>query len=364
MSYSKQTLSSPLNQNFMHRTLLYLSTLLLFAASCKSKLTFIKGLSLGTPEAGWRKQIADLETNSILNREIFFDDTAFTYKWSLGDTSLNVKVRLNNDKIGTGDLRKLSLDLATAYTDTKSEFQGLGDRMPGTYTPFNGYYCTQRTYEQVRNHLEKSLGKPDSSSTFSWGYYKDSAVWYKTDDYDIELVKSPLDTTIQAVGVPLYNSAVINVYTKNYASEVANLEDAFRKNLKPSDLIDIGFLEPKLTKQRNTNGQILPALHILSWKEAALSHWLEKPVESVKGNLIIEDRFGEELYIWKDFEYKPNEPIRPSTVRELTYGKSWYLFMLNRPELERLKQAITLQRQLSLKFVPTDIYYADGTIFR
>jgi hypothetical protein len=127
----------------------------------------------------------------------------------------------------------------------------------------------------------------------------------------------------------------------------------------------VHFHEPKLTQEIHpNNGITYPALRLTAYYERGISPYEERTIKSIRGDILIKDRYGEVIHELSNIEYIPEYPITPGASNVREYGKSWTLYLINKPEVQGLREAISMRRTLTVSFRPTAVEYTDGTILR
>jgi hypothetical protein len=157
---------------------------------------------------------------------------------------------------------------------------------------------------------------------------------------------------------------MLHVLAKNYRQQVDSLSAEVRKALRPKDVVELSFYPPQVTKAKNDNGGVYPALQIIPKVEWATSIYENRAIESIKGDLQVTDRFGEVFFEQVGFEYTPLEPLKPQQTRLSERPQGWYVFLVNRPEVKKLRDAVVQQKELKVEFKPTAVYYSDGSVLR
>jgi hypothetical protein len=346
----------------MIRKLCYLLSPAICFISCKSKADIIPSLAFGQPETEWKTQTASLINDSVMRPRLDYSDTSYLFTWNIGDTAITVKAKINDDQLREGSLRKLSFSFRTDYAEVKTESSGLGYYVNGgDGTLRDGFHCKQHTFNKIKDHLEKEYGKPDSVSHTDDGEH----LWYRESAFDIELIKPILYSPTPSLSTSFYINAGLNVYAKGYQSQFASLLNTRRSSLRPKDVIEIEFLAPQIVNERHPDsGREYPAVKLISYKEEAISRIEDRTIESVKGTLIVTDRFGDVVLELKDIEYNPNSPIKPEQQKLLDLGKTWTVYLIKRPETQALRDAVSLKKELKTEFKPTAVYYSDGSVLK
>jgi hypothetical protein len=210
----------------------------------------------------------------------------------------------------------------------------------------------------VKTYLTKKYGKPDTIALT----FVDRALHYKAPGMSIQVEDGNLIAHPKYGAV--YETAIMRVLAKNYDAQLDSITAVMKKNARPEDIVEIRFKDLELSRQRHGNGMLYPAIQITSNYEGNNSVFESRAIESIKGDLQIVDRFGDVVFKQEGLEYTPHKPIRRTNSGTPEYGKSWTLFLVNRPELNELREAVTLHKELKVQFKPKAVYFTDGTILK
>jgi hypothetical protein len=326
---------------------------------CKRNPEFLPEISFGQSKQEWRKHTANLLREGTFTPRVYGYDTLYGYKWQLQDTSLDVYVQLNRAFMSDGPLTVFSFDFNSYPKDEAPQ----ANAFTASSRPMDAF-VSETIFGRIKKRIDAKYGTPDSA-----GYSDtDTTYYYNEPNFELVLEKaSPYPDTgtiTSGPGEVRYQNALLHVVSKDHIRVQDSLKAEYKKTLKAKELVSIDFYTPRLTKSSVATGYVTPALEIVVKRELNTSLFDRKLVEAVKGDMRITDRFGDALFVQEGVEYKPGIPLAPFTPFSPS-GKTWTIQLISGHSVtRRLREAVKLQSELRAEFVPTAIYYSDGTVFR
>jgi hypothetical protein len=326
---------------------------------CTHQPEFLPEINFSQPELEWKQRAASLVQKGTFSSRVYGYDTLYGYKWHLQDTSLNVYVRLNRAFISNGPLTVFSFDFNSYPKDEPPQ----ANAFSASSRPKEAF-VSETVFGRIKKHIDAKYGTPDSVGQSD----NDTTYYYHEPSFELILEKaSPYPDTgtmSSGPGESYYQEAMLYVASKDHGRVQDSLKLEFKKAAKPKELVSIELNIPRLTRSSAAARYVTPALEIGVKREMNTSLFDQKLVEAVKGDLRITDRFGDALFVKEDIEYKAGVSLAPFAPFFPT-GKQWTLQLIDgQSATKRLRDAIKLQTELRVEFVPTAIYYEDGTIFR
>lgn len=247
------------------------------------------------------------------------------------------------------------------------------------------------THHKVKDVVFKptivSSTNEDSEPDFSWlkGPQIDNSIdtsnlrFYFHDSKSIIVIeRSQLFPAHYYIPFPHYNEMLVYQYSKGYENELKEAQKEVLKTLQPKDLITIpmnysvetkslsyGFKETYVTLSANLEPMLRKTLAE------------ERDIESLKGSVLISDKYGTLIQEVGEVEIASNGSLisrgKPGLLKaigkgdRLMFRREQFTASLNvraKQSTTAFKNAVAMNYDMSIVFVPDAIRFADGSILK
>lgn len=218
--------------------------------------------------------------------------------------------------------------------------------------------------------IDSIKAKMIDTSSLSYYFHDDKSI--------IVFERSRFNRANYFMPFPYTTKAYLYQYSKSYEQELIETQSAILKGMRPSDLITIP-LYYDVEKKKMAYGLELTYLNVRRDLDPSLRKTRAEPkeIESMKGKILISDKYGSILQEMPDIEIQAHGSLtsisRPgldyaigngaSDVYHLyNYGLSIYVG--HKDISNALKQAVAMNSSLSIEFVPNVILFTDGSVLK
>lgn len=231
-----------------------------------------------------------------------------------------------------------------------------------------------RKFNDIRDWLTDTIAIKNEIDTSEFNYY------FHSNNAIIVLKRSSFWNPVYYVPFEHLSQCELYQYSKNFNKEVEEIKKSILDSLKPADVITIRMyyyihgITDKYGIKRDyldISVNLSPSLRKTSLES--------REIESMKGRIIIYDRYKKELQTFYEIEINAfgSLPARDNGNYGLAYvfnGTAHELYRPNSFNIKAyighkdnsvaLKQAIALKQDLSIEFIPDAILFKDGTILK